>query len=63
MKLASVIARLTSGSAESRFASATASASVGARISIVLGVVSASLHEVEQRGDRLGLRAAQVAAD
>ncbi len=42
MKLASVIARLTSGSAESRFASATASASVGARTSIVLGVVSAS---------------------
>ena len=42
MKLASVIARLTSGSAERRLASAAASPSVGARISIVLGVESGS---------------------
>ena len=41
-KFASVIARLTSGSVESRFASVTASPCVGASTSIVLGVVSAS---------------------
>jgi len=40
MKLASDSARFTSGNPDNRFVSAMASPSVGARISMVLGVVS-----------------------